>query len=89
MSRQPTTGFTVCRPQIGFHAFYASVYRYASVHGTPAEIIDGTGSLPVVDAPSTFLFNDYSGSGRGMPLRGFCFSFARHPECLRRPLRVS
>ncbi|WP_442110615.1 hypothetical protein [Pseudomonas sp. NUPR-001] len=85
MSRLPTTGITACRPQIGLHAFYASAYRYASVRSTLAEIIDAQGSLPVVDAPSNILCHHYSGQRRGMPLRGFCFSFARHPECLGRP----
>ena len=85
MSRQPTTGLTVCRPQIGLHAFYASDYRCASHLSTPAEIIDGSGHLPVVAAPSNTLCLHYSGSRRGMPLRGFCFTPARHPECLGRP----
>ncbi|MNG11276.1 hypothetical protein D3C84_948050 [compost metagenome] len=85
MSRLPTTGITLCRAQIGLHAFYASGYRYASARSTPAEIIDGTGGLPVVDASSNILCLHYSGPRRGVPLRGFCFTRARHPECLGRP----
>ncbi len=93
MLRLSINGDRGCPVWTGPDVTFASSDRCLPVVFNPAKIVDGQGDVFPKDSPSHTAIHDYSrlpripmDAGAAFSPRGFCFAFARHPECWRRPV---